>query len=93
MIKGSAVENVRPLVDYLIHQVRSISGIEICLNRTMNAEEVMTLQPDAVVVATGGNYALPDIPGIQRWNVRGSSHCRVWRPGRCACLGRICLIG
>ncbi|WP_395755396.1 FAD-dependent oxidoreductase [Edwardsiella ictaluri] len=71
MIKGSAVENVRPLVDYLIHQVRSISGIEIRLNRTMNAEEVMTLQPDAVVVATGGNYALPDIPGIQRWNVRG----------------------
>lgn len=71
MIKGSAVENVRPLVDYLIHQVRSISGIEICLNRTMNAEEVMTLQPDAVVVATGGNYALPDIPGIQRWNVPG----------------------
>lgn len=93
MIKGAEVEDVQPLLHYLTRQVQRGAGIEIRLNQSMSVEAVAALKPDAVVVATGGNYALPDIPGIQRWNVRGSSHWRVWRPGRCACLVRICLIG
>ncbi|WP_392421306.1 FAD-dependent oxidoreductase [Edwardsiella piscicida] len=71
MIKGAEVEDVQPLLHYLTRQVQRGAGIEIRLNQSMSVEAVAALKPDAVVVATGGNYALPDIPGIQRWNVRG----------------------
>ncbi|AOV97591.1 NADH:flavin oxidoreductase [Edwardsiella hoshinae] len=71
MIKGREVEDVHPLLEYLTYQVANGTGIDIRLNRPMGIEDVLAVQPDVVVVATGGNYALPAIPGIQRWNVKG----------------------
>lgn len=71
MLKGAEVEDVKPLLNYLIFQLSKNSDVDIRLGETMTEQSVAQLKPDAVVVATGGNYALPDIPGIQRWNVQG----------------------
>ena len=71
MIKGSDVEDVKPVISYLTRQVTERSGINIRLNTAGTVELIAGERPDAVIVATGGTYALPDIPGIQRWNVQG----------------------
>lgn len=71
MIKGSDIEDVQPLLKYLTHQITEHSGVEVRLSTTVTAELVASMKPDAVVVATGGNYALPEIEGIRRWNVQG----------------------
>lgn len=70
MIKGSEVEDVRPVYSYLIDQVAR-AGVDVRLGKEATADRIAAERPDAVVVATGGSYDLPDIPGIRRWNVQG----------------------
>lgn len=70
MIKGSEVEDVKPVYEYLIRQLER-SPVNVRLGVTATPDLIARERPDAVVVATGGNYGLPDIPGIRRWNVQG----------------------
>ena len=71
MIKGSDIEDVKPVISYLTHQINERSGVTVRLNTEVTAELIAREKPDAVILAPGGNYALPDIPGIHRWNVKG----------------------
>ncbi len=71
MIKGSDVEDVKPVIKYLTRQITERSGVDLRLNTKGTVELVAKERPDVVVVATGGTYALPDVPGIRRWNVQG----------------------
>jgi 2,4-dienoyl-CoA reductase-like NADH-dependent reductase (Old Yellow Enzyme family)/thioredoxin reductase len=60
--------DIFPWIDYLINQVEK-TGVKVELNMDATAEIVTTKKPDAVVIAAGGNPAMPDIPGIDKPNV------------------------
>ncbi|UCH50728.1 MAG: FAD-dependent oxidoreductase [Chloroflexota bacterium] len=57
-----------PWINYLVNQVKK-AGAKVKLNTDANAETVIEQNPDAVVIATGGTPAIPDIPGIDKSNV------------------------
>ena len=67
MIKGTEVENVLPIRDYLTTQIRKLN-IPVRLGTTVTPELVRKEQPDAVVIATSSPYAIPEIPGIHGSN-------------------------
>lgn len=71
MIKGSDIEDVKPVIKYLTRQINERSSVTVRLNTEVTPELISREKPDVVVIATGGNYALPDVPGIHRWNVQG----------------------
>lgn len=59
--------DVLPWIDYLASQTER-AGVAVKLNTAADPETVTRMNPDAVVIATGGVPAMPDIPGT------GSSH-------------------
>jgi NADPH-dependent 2,4-dienoyl-CoA reductase/sulfur reductase-like enzyme len=50
--------------DYLMRQL-SKQNIEISLNTDVTSELVESIQPDVVILATGSEPVVPDIPGIR----------------------------
>jgi 2,4-dienoyl-CoA reductase-like NADH-dependent reductase (Old Yellow Enzyme family)/thioredoxin reductase len=60
--------DIVPWIDYLVSQVERL-GVEVKLNMRATAEKVSDMNPDAVVVATGGTPAMPDIAGIDESSV------------------------
>jgi len=60
--------DIFPWINYLVNQVEK-AGVEVKLNTDATAEIVIKENPDAVVIATGGTPAMPDIPGIDKSNV------------------------
>jgi 2,4-dienoyl-CoA reductase-like NADH-dependent reductase (Old Yellow Enzyme family)/thioredoxin reductase len=59
--------DIVPWISYLVNQVKR-AGVEVKLNANATAETVSKLDPDAVVIATGGTPAMPDITGIDKSN-------------------------
>jgi 2,4-dienoyl-CoA reductase (NADPH2) len=49
-------------LDYLTHQVESLP-IEIKLGQEATDVSIKEISPDAIIVATGGNFDVPQIPG------------------------------
>lgn len=49
---------------WLERQVERQAGIEVRLGRAATVEDVLALQPDAVIVATGAQPCRPDQPGL-----------------------------
>jgi len=60
--------DIFPWIDYLISQVEK-TGVKTELSTEATAEIVAERKPDAVVIATGGIPAVPDISGIDKPNV------------------------
>jgi 2,4-dienoyl-CoA reductase-like NADH-dependent reductase (Old Yellow Enzyme family)/thioredoxin reductase len=60
---------VRDFKDYLIRQVKK-NGVEVLLNTKATPEMIKAKKYDAVVVATGAEPVIPDIPGANGSNVR-----------------------
>jgi 2-enoate reductase len=60
--------DIFPWVDYLVSEVEK-TGVKVELNMDATAEIVTRKKPDAVIIATGGTPAMPDIPGIDKPNV------------------------
>jgi 2-enoate reductase len=58
----------RLLIQHLVRQIKQ-SGVELLTGREATAELIGELQPDAVIVATGGEQVTPDIPGIDNTKV------------------------
>lgn len=58
----------RPFLDFLLREVKRLP-IEVHLNAELDATAIVALQPDAVVVATGGRVVAPCIPGDDGTNV------------------------
>ncbi|NLG95746.1 MAG: FAD-dependent oxidoreductase [Chloroflexi bacterium] len=62
IIKGRH-EKIIDFVAYLSTQVKKL-GVDIRLRQAADVEKIRKLNPDAVIVATGGTMTVPDIPGI-----------------------------
>jgi 2,4-dienoyl-CoA reductase-like NADH-dependent reductase (Old Yellow Enzyme family)/thioredoxin reductase len=60
--------DIFPWINYLVNQVKKV-GVAVRLNTDATAEIVTKGNPDAVVIATGGTPAMPDIHGIDKSNV------------------------
>ncbi len=72
LVKGLEIEDLPSLLRYLQGQVVK-AGVKI--NRGKEADEALieSLKPDAVIIATGGKPAMPDIKGIHGSNVVSSA--------------------
>lgn len=67
MIKGER-EDIPGLIAYLDRQVHK-AGVEVRLGAAASRAKVAALHPDVVVLATGGQHVIPQIPGIDGRNV------------------------
>lgn len=68
MIKGSDDEDIRSIIPYLKRQLEKLP-VEIRLNTEVDKDYILKEKPDAVVIATGGLYNLPQLPGVNNANV------------------------
>jgi 2,4-dienoyl-CoA reductase-like NADH-dependent reductase (Old Yellow Enzyme family)/thioredoxin reductase len=59
--------DIFPWINYLVNQVEK-AGVKVKLNTDATAETITKVNPDAVVIATGGTPAMPQIPGIDKSN-------------------------
>jgi len=59
--------DIFPWINYQVNQVKK-AGVQVKLNTDVTAETVTKGNPDAVVIATGGIPAMPQIPGIDKSN-------------------------
>jgi 2,4-dienoyl-CoA reductase-like NADH-dependent reductase (Old Yellow Enzyme family)/thioredoxin reductase len=60
--------DIFPWIDYLVNEVKK-ARVEVGLSTDATAEIVTRKRPEAVIIATGGTPAIPDIPGIGKSNV------------------------
>ena len=67
-IKGLEIENLPDLVRYLSTQIAR-RGVKINLGKEVNKTTVEQVKPDVLILATGGLYSIPEIPGIDSGNV------------------------
>jgi 2,4-dienoyl-CoA reductase (NADPH2) len=63
VVKGLEIEDLAALVTYLKGQIVKL-GVDIRIGKKPEVSDILKLQPDVVILATGGMPALPDIPGI-----------------------------
>ncbi len=56
------------ITEYFAHELPRL-GVEIHLGEAVNAKKARSLKPDVVIVATGSEPAIPDIPGVDIPNV------------------------
>jgi 2,4-dienoyl-CoA reductase (NADPH2) len=64
MVKGPH-EQIMDFVSYLSNQMTKL-GVKVRLGERVDLAVVDRLKPDVVIVATGGKYASPNIPGIDK---------------------------
>lgn len=67
-IKGLDIEDLPALVRYLETQITRL-GVRIHLGREVDKALVERVRPDVLLLATGGQYSVPEIPGIEGRNV------------------------
>jgi 2,4-dienoyl-CoA reductase-like NADH-dependent reductase (Old Yellow Enzyme family)/thioredoxin reductase len=60
--------DIFPWIEYLVGQVEK-TEVKVELNTDATVEIITGKKPDAVIIATGGAPAMPDIPGIDESNV------------------------
>jgi 2,4-dienoyl-CoA reductase (NADPH2) len=64
-VKGTETEDIVSFIEYLQGQLQRL-GVTVHLGTTADRDRIAALRPDVVVVATGGVYELPAIPGISK---------------------------
>ena len=62
-IKGVEIEDLPALVSYLETQITKL-GVKIHIAKEVNKVLVEKVKPDVLILATGGKYHIPEIPGI-----------------------------
>lgn len=61
-------EKLNWITEYFADELLRL-GVEVHLGETLEAERVRALKPGEVIVATGSEPAIPDIPGVDKPNV------------------------
>lgn len=64
MVKGTTCEDVPALTSWLIDQAEKQDGLEIRMKTEVTPALVKEMNPDAIVVANGWEYDIPQIDGI-----------------------------
>ena len=67
-VKGLEIEDLPALVRYLSTQITKL-GVKINLGKEVNKALVEQVKPDVLILATGGLYSVPEIPGIDSGKV------------------------
>ena len=62
---GDYKEDLKKYRDYLIHQIRNKSGVEIRLNTPADKKLIEGLKPDHLIIAIGGEFITPKIDGVE----------------------------
>lgn len=72
LLEGAVMDHKKEVDAYCEHLVREIenSNVKVQLNSQGTKEMVQHFKPDAVVLATGSVPIIPQVPGIDRPNVR-----------------------
>lgn len=68
VVKGLDIECLPKITRYLESQMIK-NGVDIRLGRMPDVDAIVKLKPEAVIIATGGLPAVPEIPGIEKRNV------------------------
>jgi 2,4-dienoyl-CoA reductase (NADPH2) len=68
MVKGFEIEYLPSIAHYLKRQMIKY-GVDIKLGKEVNASFIEKIKPDVVILATGGIPTMPNIPGINNYNV------------------------
>jgi 2,4-dienoyl-CoA reductase (NADPH2) len=68
IVKGTELEDLPAMVRYLERQLNKLD-VKINLGKEVNLSKIERLKPDAVILATGGLPALPEIEGVDGPNV------------------------
>ncbi|MFC2066609.1 FAD-dependent oxidoreductase [Chloroflexota bacterium] len=68
LIKGTEIEDIPAIISYLKSQIRKLA-VKVMLGNEINAAFIENIQPDVVIIASGGMLTTPSIPGIDRRNV------------------------
>jgi 2,4-dienoyl-CoA reductase (NADPH2) len=63
MVKGQEVEELEAIITYYRRQLAAL-GVTIRLGRRMTPQRVAELEPDQLILATGGVPTAPDLPGL-----------------------------
>lgn len=63
LVKGTTIEDVPLLIKYLHGQLIR-HGVTVATGRRATPQTILSYQPDAVIIATGGRPVTPEIPGI-----------------------------
>lgn len=61
-------ENIQDFINFQSRQLAKM-GVEVRLGSKVNANMILDLKPDAVVVATGSTVFIPNVPGVNLDNV------------------------
>ena len=67
-VKGLEIEDLPALIRYLNTQITKL-GVRIHLGKEVNKAIVEHVKPDVLLLAIGGLYSVPEIPGIDSGNV------------------------
>lgn len=70
MVKGTETDNATNLRDYLRRQMQKL-GVPIHSGKQVDAAFIEGRKPDVVVLAQGGVYPMPKVPGVDGSNVTG----------------------
>jgi len=68
LVKGTGIEDLPAIVRYLKRQITGL-GVKIRLGEEVSPSVIEDIQPDVVILATGGTTSVPAIPGIYKRNV------------------------
>jgi len=68
LIKGIELEDLPGMVRYLKIQLDKL-GVKTKLGKEVNSSLIERINPDVVIIATGGTLAVPEIKGINNKNV------------------------
>jgi 2-enoate reductase len=71
LIPASVPEFKKDLKDFNRYMSRKINKlrVDLRLGRDATAKMVKEANPDVVIIATGGSFIIPKIPGVNRYNV------------------------
>ena len=72
LVKGLEIEDLVGLVRYFKTQLNKL-GVKVRLGKEFTPAVMEKIQPDVVILATGGKLTVPEISGINRSNVVSAS--------------------
>jgi len=61
-------EELNSIIEYLTAQVYK-AGVDVRLGRAVGVEEIISMQPDAVIIATGSETVLPEFSGTGKVDI------------------------